>query len=388
MENHNWTKDEIDKLIELYPDNKNKDIANLLNINNLAITNKGRRLNLKKSKEHKGKMIAKRNKMVTRDLTYETLKNIASKYKTRGEFQRLDGSAYTTARIAGLLDDICSHMIKGNYSIPQLILWCIIESLNIDTDILYNTRQIIKPYELDIYIPKYKLAFEYDGKTWHLNNNNNKDEIKNNICLENNIILIRLIENSRDYIKDIKNQLINNIDMINKICNRNIITEDIFNIDDDLIYNFVNSKIDDEKIFIDIISKYENYCDFRKNEIHLYQKLLNRGLLEKYTKNLKRNIIYWTEELIIKEINKYEYLSDFIENSFGCYIYIKRNKLDNLIKILKRKKRIHNIDDVKKEITKYTTLSDFREKSSNYYIYIKKHKLYDLIKHLKRLRKN
>jgi hypothetical protein len=34
-------------------------------------------------------------------------------------------------------------------------------------EIITNTRSIITPYELDIYLPKTKLAFEYNGEFWH-----------------------------------------------------------------------------------------------------------------------------------------------------------------------------------------------------------------------------
>ena len=34
-------------------------------------------------------------------------------------------------------------------------------------EIVENCRNIIKPYELDIYIPKKKIAIEYNGIYWH-----------------------------------------------------------------------------------------------------------------------------------------------------------------------------------------------------------------------------
>ena len=33
--------------------------------------------------------------------------------------------------------------------------------------VLENDRTVIKPKELDIYLPELRLAFEYDGKYWH-----------------------------------------------------------------------------------------------------------------------------------------------------------------------------------------------------------------------------
>lgn len=49
--------------------------------------------------------------------------------------------------------------------------------------------------ELDIYIPEYKIAIEYDGIYGHSKLSGNKrDEKKNIICQENSIILIRVRE--------------------------------------------------------------------------------------------------------------------------------------------------------------------------------------------------
>jgi very-short-patch-repair endonuclease len=377
-----WTKDETNKLIEIYSDEINFNIAKILNKTIDQIERKAYLLKLKKSKKQKSKNIANRNKIVGRDLSYENLKIIAQKYKTRGEFQRLDGSAYYTARVAGYLNDICSHMVTGSYSIPQLILFSIIKKLFNDT-ITYNEKNIIKPYELDVYIEKYKLGFEYDGKLWHVNKE--IDMIKTEICKNKNITLIRLTENNRNYIQDIKKQLIKNIKIINNICNKNFNVNYIINIDDKYINEFINSKIIDEKEIINIISKYDNYHDFKINEFSLYQKLINRGLIDKYTSKLKRNKIYWTEEKVIEEIKKYNKLGEFIKNSKGCYLYIKKNNLNHLIKNLHRTSKF-SISDIKSEMEKYDNLKDFREKSPKHYSYVKKNKLYNLIEKLKRLK--
>ena len=199
MSGKRWTKEEEEKLIKFFPNEKSESIAKMLNRTTKQVNCKANSLKIKKSKEHKGKMISNRNKIVGRDLNYENLKNIAFKYKTRGEFQRLDGSAYTTARVAGYLNDICSHMITSSFSIPQLILFCILKRLFNNDDITYNDKTVINPYELDVYIKKYKIGFEYDGKLWHINNE--LDIIKTELCKNKNVILIRFKENNRKYIQ-------------------------------------------------------------------------------------------------------------------------------------------------------------------------------------------
>lgn len=337
-----WSDEEIKKLIKLFPTTTNKELAIILNRTERQIKSKSFRLKLKKNTEHKSKLRSKTNKEMGRDLNECALKEIAIKYKTRSEFQRLDSSAYTTARVKGILDEICKHMIKLNYSTPQLILSFIISKL-VNTKILYNNRKIIKPYELDIFLPEYDLAFEYDGKRWHVDNNN--DLIKNNMCYQNDITLIRIAENNRDYINDIKIQLIDKIDLINTCCNSNITKKDIECIKREDINSFVNENI--------------------KRKEKVPRKL-------------------WKVDNIREEIEKYEYLSDFIANSKGCYLHIKRNKLDRLLNRLKRKREILNDEKVKKEIDKYSTLSDFRINSRKFYEYVKRYRKFELIKHLTR----
>jgi len=278
-------------------------------------------------------------------------------------------------------------MIISSYSIPQLILFCIIKRLFINDIITYNDNSVIKPYELDIFIKKYKIGFEYDGKLWHLNNE--LDIIKTELCKSKNVTLIRLKENNRKYIQDIKNQLIESLEIINERCNalipKNLIKNDILNIDDNYINDFVNSEIIDEEKIIKIVNNYTNYHNFKINELSLYQKLISRGLIDKYTSELKRNTVYWNEEKILNEIKKYNNLGEFIKNSNGCYLHIMKNNLSHLIKDLYRTSKF-SISDIISEIEKYEFLKDFREKSSKHYSYVKKNKLHNLTKKLKRLK--
>lgn len=374
-----WTKEEVDKLIEIYPNEKNENIALLFDKDKDQVERKAHSIGLKKSKEQISRNISNRNKLVGRDLSYENLKNISLKYKTRGEFQRLDGSAYTTARIAGYLNDICSHMILSSYSIPQLILCCIIECI-FDDKVEYNYKYAIKPYELDIYIKKYKIAFEYDGKLWH--ENNQLDKIKDKMCENKKITLIRLIENNRKYEQDIKEQLIKNLNLINKTCNKNFSKDIIEKINSEYINSYVSYKISDEQEIKNIIRKYENFHDFRINEMSLYMKLLRRKILDKYTSHLKRNRITWTLELVNKEIEKYDNLGDFIKNSNPCYIHIKKNKLSYLLNNLKSKKLSYKIDEIEIIVKEYKYLKDFRTNFPKIYWYIEKNNLNYLIKDL------
>jgi DNA-directed RNA polymerase subunit RPC12/RpoP len=64
-------------------------------------------------------------------------------------------------------------------------------------DIIQNDRTLIEPYELDIYIPEKKIAFEYCGCIWHsskYNKDSNKHKIKYEMCLQKGIKLITIFE--------------------------------------------------------------------------------------------------------------------------------------------------------------------------------------------------
>ena len=60
-------------------------------------------------------------------------------------------------------------------------------------DVQYNIRlEELKFLELDIYIPSFKIAIEYDGNVWHTDTS--KDLKKDLLCHKNNIQLIRIRE--------------------------------------------------------------------------------------------------------------------------------------------------------------------------------------------------
>ena len=154
----------------------------------------------KKTKEFKSSILAERNKKIGRNLTFDLLSKIALKYKTRGEFQKKDSAAYTSARRQGFLEIICGHMSIVSFSIPQLIVKNILDFL-LNSNSTYNDRKTIKPYEIDVYLPDYNLGFEYNGKGWHIDNE--RDKLKNDLSLLKREIQTN--DNScYNYIKNIK----------------------------------------------------------------------------------------------------------------------------------------------------------------------------------------
>lgn len=326
--NKKWTEIDIKLLIDIFREIPNAELSAKFNRSIESIISKANELGLKKTKKHKSKMLSARNKMLNRDLNYEKLKEIALLYKSRAEFQLMDCSAYQTARVKNILDDICSHMIKQSFSIPQLILNYILKNL-LNSNTLYNTRKIINPYELDIYFSEFKLAFEYNGKKWH-----NEDKInKFEICKKYGIKLFILKENSRKYEEDIKNQLILILEEINFITKMSISAEQIKNI---IIPNSIFENILDEEHLTYICGLYTEYSSFMKNNINLYGKMRKLNLLGKYTSHMNKRK-KWDENMASEEVGKYEFLGDLIKNSYGCYLWIKKNNKEYLLHRMKLK---------------------------------------------------
>lgn len=81
--------------------------------------------------------------------------------------------------------------------------------------ILENNREIINPFELDIFLPELNIAIEYNGEYWHKLREDEKPgyhQLKERLCQKNDITLINVWEN------DWKN----NMDLIKNILNYNI----------------------------------------------------------------------------------------------------------------------------------------------------------------------
>jgi hypothetical protein len=329
-----WTDVEIQILINTYEiSTYNEMLIIFPNRSYPSIFMKANKLGLKKNKAIRSAHIAKRNKMVGRDLSLHNLREIALKYKTRGEFQNKDGSAYVVARIHGWLNEICKHMIPQKYSTPQLILNQLLENL-LNVKSSYNNRKILKPYEIDIYFDCYKLGFEYDGIIWHSGKFGNKIN-KEDLAAKNGIKIFTFKEGDKSkYEEEIKNHLKKIISEINSITGLSILAEDI----DGVI-------IDYEKLILDIkdvekiCNQYYDKRQFKKEHPTIYERLRKMKLIDKFTKHMKSYKIPWTETRIKDELSKYEWINDVVLNSFGCYCYCKRHKLNNLLSHLKYKDR-------------------------------------------------
>ena len=113
---------------------------------------------------------------------------------------------------------------------------------NYNDNISLNNREIIKPYELDVFLPKLNIAFEFNGLYWH--NELNKDKKyhlnKTEKCEKLDIQLIHIWEDDWIYKQDIvKSMILNKLGKsTNRIYARKTIVKEVT--DNKLIRGFLN----------------------------------------------------------------------------------------------------------------------------------------------------
>lgn len=114
----------------------------------------------------------------------------------------------------------CTNCYK-NSSIFEEEVYQFIKSL-LTEDILRNTKSVINPLEIDIFIPTLNLAFECNGLYWHGELNGGKDKKyhlnKTTMCETKNIRLIHIFEDEWLFKKDIVKSRIKHL--LNKTHNK------------------------------------------------------------------------------------------------------------------------------------------------------------------------
>lgn len=265
-----WSDSEIEKLIKYWCGNfTDEEISeNFKNRQFSSIETMARRMRLKRHKTIRDNSRKKSNAKYRRDLSLENLREIASKYKTKNQFSKEDNSAYVHASKRKLLDDICGHMIpniKFNYA--QTALFEIIKIIFQDDEVLYNDRTAIKPKELDVYIPSFKIAFEYDGKRHHTTPEGIvKDEIKNNLCKDNNIKLYRILE------ENIKNPIPSILDQLSKF------GFDVNSIHIDIVISKIINKYVDLNNIAETVLNYSSIIELKTKNHPLYSFIYKNKL--------------------------------------------------------------------------------------------------------------
>lgn len=115
--------------------------------------------------------------------------------KKHGEFEQV---AYSHIKGHG-----CRTCMRGRTSKPEKELLDFIQSFGFDA---YKTSNIIHPKELDVYIPKAKIAIEFCGLFWHseyINNDHHYHLKKLEACQKKGIRLITIFEDEWNFKRDI-----------------------------------------------------------------------------------------------------------------------------------------------------------------------------------------
>ena len=143
------------------------------------------------------------------DVNYET--NIVKMICDKDHEFEIDLCNYKNRkRIKTILCTICNPLYSPKSGYENQLKDFIKENYN--GEIINNSRKIIKPLELDIYLPDLKLAFEFNGEYWHSKRPENYHEIKTKMCSDKGIKLIHI--GDKEWIKEntiIKKEILKSI---------------------------------------------------------------------------------------------------------------------------------------------------------------------------------
>ena len=321
-----WTDQQVEELRLLWWNHTPKEIFVLLpHRTPESIYGKASKLKLSRSEETAQRLLeAKRALCVKRNTTvfgrernYESAKQAALLYKTRIEFYRKDISMYRYIKDNGLWDELCSHMVVGNFNYSETFLFECVSIMFPGAQVLRNSRKVIPPYELDIYLPDAKTAFEYDGSNWHHSEDAlARDSAKDKKCSEAGIRLHRIKE-IRKYRQNPEDFIIENLrqrGFPTQLIDKAVCSERAF-----------STGYSDEKI-VEVVSRYTTLKDFMRSETSLYTRLCKKGLLKKYLSGLDRRIYDYSHEDIDIALDQASSATKFREKHYAMYRHLCKNR--------------------------------------------------------------
>lgn len=197
----------------------------------------------------------------------------------------------------------CNPVLKY-YSNSEIEIKKFIEE-NYNGKIITNTRSIINPHELDIYLPELKLAIEFNGLYWHSEYYKDKNYHlnKTNLCKQQGIQLIHIWEDDWIYKQNIvKSIILNKLDKSKKIYARKCIIKDVNNIELNL---FLNNNHIQGKCISSI-----NWGLYYENElvsVMTFGERHNKFELLRFCNKLNTTVIGGASKLFKHFINNYEY---------------------------------------------------------------------------------
>jgi len=199
----------------------------------------------------------------------------------------------------------CNPTYCKNISQLEIELQNYIKSIY-NKEILFNNK-IIYPYEIDIYLPKLNIGFEFNGLYWHGELNKTKDYHINklSICENKNIKLFYIWEDEWIHNKEkIKNLIFYNI------CEKSII----------------NIKIEKDKIIGIRNNNIVSILYFKDNELYYknYDNINNFNLLFEHYKKIKSNK---NKNIILKTKRDFPINLDYnILKIFYNYYFVDNSK--------------------------------------------------------------
>jgi hypothetical protein len=216
---------------------------------------------------------------------------------------------YNRIKLNAILCTICNGV--GNSS-SQISFENFIRE-NYTDEIIVNSRKIIEPLEIDIFLPKINVGFEFNGSYWHSIKEKNKDYHQNKIIksLEKNIILYHIWEDDWLHNSNIKNYILNIIN----ISEKNVIISDISFTDSINFFknNTINENIGDKNISLRSDDGIETVFSFKNNElINYFSKIdILTGILSEIFNNYNKIII--NSALIDKNLFKIFKINNYID---------------------------------------------------------------------------
>ena len=257
---------------------------------------------------------------------------------------------------------ICNP-ISSTDSLQEKDLIDFVKDILPNTLVLEKDRTKIKPFELDVLIPDYNLAIEFDGLYWHSNKfiDSGYHSNKTKICEDKGIKLIHIFEdewiNKRDIVKGIiKNKLgVGQIMVYGRKTEIKMVTNKIANqfLTQNHIQGHVNSKINIGLYYNDELVSLINFGKLRKAlgskhvdghyELYRFANKIGYSVIGGFTKLLKYFVkTYSPTSILTFSDNRYFNGEIYKSNGFNLigetkpnYFYIVKHKRENRYKYRK-----------------------------------------------------
>ncbi len=161
-----------------------------------------------------------------------------------------------------------------------------------------NSRSVIPPYEVDIFLPELSLAFEYNDVYWHSSDNVHDDyhKIKTELCEQAGVRLVHIFEDDWNYKQEIMKSILQN--MIHPQNNHKIFARKcrIEKIDLSETNDFLEQNHIQGSVLIQTVC-YGLYCDDDLVSLMSFKKNKSRFELQRYGIKLGHTIIGGAEKL-------------------------------------------------------------------------------------------